>query len=147
MRSLLREGNFVKKVWSLPLIAASLALAACGGAENDKVREGASGGDTSANLPMGLPLMKGATVVNNNNGKAGSGQKNAAAVLMSTKPVDEVYDFYVSALEDAGFDNSREIDVQDIRTITGSRDGANGMITVRPAADKTKIMIALNTEG
>lgn len=141
------EGNIVKKVWSLSLIAALLALAACGGAKNDKSGENASGGGKSANLPMGVPLMKGATIISNNNGKAGPGQKNAAAVLMSPEPVDDVYDFYVSALEDAGFGNSREIDVQDIRTITGSRDGANGMITVRPAADKTKIMIVVNDEG
>jgi len=137
----------VIKIWGVTLIAASLALAACGGSATNKDGEGASGGDTSANLPMGVPLMKGATIISNNNGKAGPGQKNAAAILMSSAPVDDVYDYYVSALEDAGFEDTREIDVQDIRSVGGSRDGARGMITVRPAADKTKVMIVVNDEG
>ncbi|MFM6853160.1 MAG: hypothetical protein ACKOUM_03670 [Sphingopyxis sp.] len=128
------------------LIVASLMLTACGSGANDENAKTMAAGGTAANLPMGLPLMAGATVMSNNNGAAGAKQTNAAAVLTSAEPVEDVFDFYTDAMDDAGFSGERETTVGDIRTVTASRDGEAGMITVKPDGGKTMIMIVSRDE-
>lgn len=128
------------------LVVAALALTACGSGAHDEKTKAVAGADTSANLPMGLPLMAGATVTTNNNGAAGAKQTNAAAVLTSAESVEDVFDFYTDALDDAGFGGGRVTEVGDIRTVTASRDGEMGMITVKPDQGKTMIMIVSRGE-
>ena len=128
------------------LIVAALTLTACGSGANDEKAKTMAAGDMSANLPMGLPLMAGATVTTNNNGAAGAKQANAAAVLTSAESVEDVFDFYTDAMDDAGFGGGRETEVGDIRTVTASRDGEMGMITVKPDQGKTMIMIVSRGE-
>ena len=103
-------------------------------------------GTTSSNLPMGLPLMKGATVKINTNDKASSKTSNESAILSSPESVDDVYDFYASAFKDAGYDVQNEVEVGDIRNISGALDGALGMVTVKPERGQTNVMLVLNRE-
>lgn len=126
------------------LVASVLALTACTTLSNAETA--ATVAATSVNLPMGLPLMPGATVKSNNNGVAGSAQKNAAAILITTESVDAAFEFYTGAMNDAGFASARETQVGDIRTVTASRDGKMGMVTVKPDAGSTMIMIVSRGE-
>jgi outer membrane murein-binding lipoprotein Lpp len=63
------NGQFVmKKTLIAASISLTLLLSACGsGAKDQAASDLAAGGDRLANLPMGLPLMKDATVAHNNN--------------------------------------------------------------------------------
>ncbi|MBN8502723.1 MAG: hypothetical protein J0M19_16500, partial [Sphingomonadales bacterium] len=118
-----------------------LALTACGSGTGENKTGAVAAGDMAANLPMGVPLMPGATVKSNNNGAAGAGQTNAAAILTSAEPVEAVFDYYTGAMEDAGFGASRETAAGEIRTVTATRDGEMGMITVKPDGGATTVMI------
>jgi outer membrane murein-binding lipoprotein Lpp len=133
------------------LVAASISLtllvSACGsGAKDQAAADLAAGGDRLANLPMGLPLMKGATVAHNNNGAGGPKHKNATATLFSTQSVDDSFEYYQQALENAGFTGGRANDVDDIRTVAARKSNAFGMITVRPAGEKVAVMIVVRDE-
>jgi hypothetical protein len=132
----------MKKSALAAAICLSLLLTACGGG-------GASsaGGDMSANLPMGLPLMAGATVVHNTNELAKAHSGNATAILTSAESVDDVYDYYSDAMSDAGFDDQREVEVGDIKNLSAAKDGLRGMVTVKPDKGKTMVMIVVNGEG
>jgi hypothetical protein len=131
----------MKKSAFAAAICLSLLLAACGGG-------GASsaGGDMSANLPMGVPLMEGATVAMNNNGQGGPGLQNATASLTSTQSADDVFEYYVDAMENAGFDNGRENTVDDIQVYSAMKGSARGMVTVRPMNGKTAVMLVVATD-
>ena len=132
----------MKKLLLVPALSLSMLLAACGGGGSS-----AAGGDMSANLPMGLPLMAGATVVNNNNELAKANSGNATAILTSAESVDDVYDYYSDAMSDAGFDDQREVEVGDIKNLSAEKDGLRGMVTVKPDNGKTMVMIVVNGEG
>ena len=134
-----------------PLVSASMALAflvsACGSGANDQAAADlAAGGDRLANLPMGLPLMKGATVAHNTKAPSGSKQKNSAATLFSTSSIDDTFEYYKQALDNAGFKGGRVDDVDDIRSVSAMKGNAFGMITVRPAGEKVAVMIAIRDE-
>ena len=100
----------------------------------------------SSQLPMGLPLMKGATVKVISKNKATPTKGNESAILSSQDSVDEVYDFYASAFKDAGYKVQNEVEVGDIRNISGALDGARGMVTVKPERGQTTVMLVLNRE-
>jgi hypothetical protein len=137
----------MKKLLAAASISLTLLLSACGsGAKDQAAADLAAGGDRLANLPMGLPLMKGATVAHNNNGAGGPKHKNATATLFSTQTVDDSFEYYQQALENAGFTGGRTDDVDDIRTVAARKGNAFGMITVRPAGAKVAIMIVVRDE-
>jgi hypothetical protein len=137
----------MKKFLVAGSISLTLLIAACGsGAADQAAADLAAGGDRLANLPMGLPLMKGATVAHNNNGAGGSKHKNATATLFSTNSVDDSFEYYQQALENAGFTGGRANDVDDIRTVAARKGNAFGMITVRPAGEKVAVMIVVRDE-
>lgn len=129
---------------TLPALAILIALTACGGSGSGGDQVAVSG--TSANLPMGLPLMAGATVASNNTGEGAPTQTNATATLTSTADAGDVVSFYQDALEDAGFSPVREAEAGDIISLTAMRDQAVGMVTVRPEGEATQIMIVLRDE-
>jgi hypothetical protein len=134
---------------SLVAVSMSLTLlvSACGsGASGQAAADLAAGDDRLANLPMGLPVMKGATVARNNNGAGGPKDKNATATLFSTKSVDDTFEYYKQALENAGFTGGRVNDVDDIRTVAATKGNAFGMVTVRPAGEKVAVMIVVRDE-
>jgi hypothetical protein len=137
----------MKKFLGAASISLTLLVSACGGGANGHAAADlAAGGDRLANLPMGLPLMKGATVAHNNNGAGGPKHKNATATLFSTNSVDDTFEYYKQALENAGFSGGRANDVDDIRTVAASKGNAFGVITVRPAGEKVAVMIAVRDE-
>ena len=128
-------------------ITLTLLVSACGsGAKDQAAADLAAGGDRIANLPMGLPLMKGATVARNNNIAGDAKHKNATATLFSTASIDDTFDYYQQALENAGFTGGRANDVDDIRTVSATKGNALGMITVRPAGEKVAVMIVVRDE-
>jgi hypothetical protein len=133
------------------LVAASMSLtiliAACGSGANDQAAaDVAAGGDRLANLPMGLPLMKGATVAHNNNHAGDAKHKNATATLFSTNSIDDTFEYYKGALENAGFAGARVDNVEDIRSVAATKGNAMGLITVRPAGEKVAVMIVVRDE-
>lgn len=137
----------MKKLLAATSISLTLLISACGsGAADQAAADLAAGGDRLANLPMGLPLMKGATVARNNNGTGGPKHKNATATLFSTNSVDDTFEYYQQALENAGFTGGRVDDVDDIRSVAASKGKAFGMVTVRPAGEKVAVMIAVRDE-
>jgi hypothetical protein len=137
----------MKKILVAASISLTLLIAACGsGAADQAAADLAAGGDRLANLPMGLPLMTGATVAYNNNKAGGAKHKNATATLFSTNSVDDSFEYYQQALENAGFTGGRANDVDDIRTVAASKGNAFGMITVRPAGEKVAVMIVVRDE-
>jgi hypothetical protein len=137
----------MKKILVAASISLTLLMSACGsGAADQAAADLAAGGDRLANLPMGLPLMKGATVAYNNNNGGGSKHKNATATLFSTNSIDETFEYYHEALVNAGFTNPRANDVDDIRTVAANKGNAMGLITVRPAGEKVAVMIVVRDE-
>lgn len=128
------------------ILAAPLILAACGSGVEHKKSGAAATGDTSVALPMGLPLMAGATVKANNTGAAGAAQTNAAATLITAEPVDAVVDYYTDALDDAGFGSLRKSEAGDIQALTAQREGEMGMVTVKPDGAKTMVMLVSRRE-
>jgi hypothetical protein len=137
----------MKKLLAAASISLILIISACGSeAKQQAAADLAAGGDRLANLPMGLPLMKGATVAHNNNHPGDAKHKNATATLFSTHSVDDTFAYYQQALENAGFTGGRINDVDDIRAVTGTKGNALGMITVRPAGEKVAVMIVVRDE-
>jgi hypothetical protein len=137
----------MKKFLVARSISLTLLMSACGsGAKDQAAADLAAGGGRLANLPMGLPLMKGATVAQNNNHAGASKHRNATATLFSTNSVDDSFEYYTQALVNAGFTNPRANDVEDIRSVAATKGNAMGLITVRPARKKVAIMIVVRDE-
>jgi hypothetical protein len=137
----------MKKFLVTASISLTLLISACGSGAADQAAEDlAAGGDRLANLPMGLPLMKGATVAQNNNRAGGAQHKNATATLLSINSVDDSFEYYKQALENAGFTGGRVNNVDDIRSFAATKGNAMGLITVRPAGEKVAIMIVVRDE-
>lgn len=124
------------------LLALPLAAAGCGSG----YQKSAVIGDMSANLPMGLPLMKGTAVVMNNKQPANSNQKNATATLTSAESRGDVVQYYADALEQAGFEGVRQSVVSGTTVITAQRGNAIGMLTVKENAGKSNIAIVVRDE-
>jgi hypothetical protein len=136
----------MKKVLVAASISLTLLMSACGSGEGGQAAADlAAGGDRLANLPMGLPLMKGATVAHNNH-TPGAKHKNATATLFSTRSIDDIIEYYTAALENAGFSGARVSVVEDIHSVSAMKGNAMGLITVRPAGEKVAVMIVVRDE-
>lgn len=153
----------------LMIATATLALAACGGektvysdTEGNEVkvtREGdgetseieiksADGsatvnidnGGTDAKLPLGLSVYPGATVVStmtsNSNGKTGG-----MVVMQSSADRDTVVAWYRKTVEAKGFKIESEITTQDMKAISGSKDGGSFSLQVVPAESGSSITL------
>lgn len=151
------------------ILVGSVALASCGGektvysdAEGNEVKvtreedgeaseikiESADGsatvnidtGPNGAKLPMGLAAYPGAKIVSTMASNA-DGKSGAMVVMQTTAAQETVVDWYRKAVEAKGFKIESEITTQEMRAISGTKDGGSFTLQVSPGEDGTSITL------
>ena len=153
----------------LMIAAATLALAACGGektvysdADGNEVkvtREGdgdaseikitsadgsatvnIEGGGSDAKLPLGLSVYPGAKVVSTMTTNA-DGKSGGMVVMESSAERDTVVAWYRKAVEARGFKIESEITTQELKAISGSKEGGSFSLQVTPTENGSSITL------
>jgi hypothetical protein len=153
----------------LMMATATLALTACGGektvysdAEGNEVKVTRKGdgdaseikitsadgsatvnidsGGTDAKLPLGLAVYPGAKVVSTMTSNA-DGKSGGMVVMESSADRDTVVAWYRKAVEAKGFKIESEITTQDLRAISGTKDGGSFSLQVVPAESGSSITL------
>lgn len=151
------------------IVAGSVALAGCGGektvysdAEGNEVKvtreedgeaseikiESADGsatvnidsGPNGAKLPMGLATYPGAKIVSTMASNA-DGKSGAMVIMQTSADRDTVVDWYRKAVVAKGFTIESEMTTQEMRAISGSKDGGSFTLQVSPGDDGTSITL------
>lgn len=153
----------------LMIATATLALAGCGGektvysdAEGNEVNvsreddgdaseikitsaDGSAtvnidGGGSNAKLPLGLAVYPGAKIVSTMTTNA-DGKSGGMVVMESSAARDTVVDWYRKAVEAKGFKIESEITTQELRAISGTKDGGSFSLQVTPNESGSSITL------
>ena len=107
--------------------------------------------DADAALPYDLPMIGGATVSAQMSATDDKGAKGGMVTFVTDKTAEEAFDFYKSALTDAGFAIESEATMNDTRMLSGKhKDGKGVAITISKGegddAGKTSVMVIAGME-
>lgn len=88
-------------------------------------------GDATTKLPFGLEVYPGAKVVSTMMSNA-DGKSGGMVIMESSAKPDVVLEWYRKSVTGKGFKIEAEITTQDMRSISGSRDGGSFSLQVAP---------------
>lgn len=97
-------------------------------------------GGSDAKLPLGLAVYPGAKVVSTMTSNA-DGKTGGMVVMQSSADRDAVVAWYRKAVETKGFKIESEITTQDMRSISGSKDGGSFSLQVAPSDSGSSITL------
>lgn len=89
-------------------------------------------GPSTSKLPLGLSVYPGAKVVSTMTSNA-DGKSGGMVVMESSADRDTVIGWYRKAVEAKGFKIESEITTQDLRSISGTKDGGSFSLQVTPS--------------